>query len=173
MTKLDIAKAQPTKVVVGGQFFCKLIRNNGDIETFISQNLVLNQGLDTLLATTFTGQGQVPQWYLAPFSNNYAPVSTDTAATLPGNAGENTTYTSSTRVAYSGTENNQQVTNAGSLANFTFNATVTIYGAFLTSSATKLSTSGVAFAAAQFASPKNVESGDQLLLGYQFAASST
>jgi hypothetical protein len=53
-----------------------------------------------------------------------------------------------------------------------FNATKTIYGAFLISNNTKGGTSGTLFSAARFSSSKSVESTDELLLTYTFTASS-
>jgi hypothetical protein len=63
-------------------------------------------------------------------------------------------------------------TNAASKATFTFNATKTLYGAFLISDSTKGGTSGTLLAAAKFAAPKGVVATDQLLLTYTFTAAS-
>ena len=57
-------------------------------------------------------------------------------------------------------------------ATFTFNATKSIYGAFLVSNATKGGTAGTLFSAARFSAAKSVVAGDQLLLTYSFTASS-
>ena len=121
----------------------------------------------------FTGVSQITNWYLGLFSGNYTPVATDTAATISANSTEFTGYTSTTRVPYVGVEGSQEVTNSASTANFTFNTGATIYGAFLASASTKNSTSGTLFSAAQFNAPKSVVSADQLLLTYQFSASSS
>ena len=59
------------------------------------------------------------------------------------------------------------------LVDFTFNAGATIYGAFLASTATINGTTGVLMSAARFATQRVVASGDQLLLTYAFAASSS
>lgn len=155
-----------------GIYKAQHIRNGEVIDEFDFANIVVNQGLNHILAVQFTGVTQIVSWYLAPFEGNYVPVAADTAATIVANATENTTYASSTRVLYSGTVGSQQVTNSGSTALFTFNATKTIYGAFMISSSAKSSTSGTLFSAAQFSAPKTVADTDQLLLTYTFVASS-
>lgn len=163
---------RPGRIAVGGAFGGRLIRDGVVIDEFETRNIVVNEGLDHILSVCFTGAPQVTSWYLAPYGNNYVPVSTDKAATIVGNAGEVTKYAGTTRAAFNATEANQQVTNAGGVATFTFNDTATIYGAFLASAGQQNSTQGVLFSAAQFSSPKNVVSGDQLLLTYTFAGQS-
>jgi hypothetical protein len=66
----------------------------------------------------------------------------------------------------------QLMTNAASRASFVFNATKTIYGAFLTSVSTKSATTGTLFAAARFGAAKSVVDDDELLLTYAFSAAS-
>jgi hypothetical protein len=158
---------------LGGKFHGVHIRDGKILDEWEDHNLVVNQGLDHILGVEFTGVSQITSWYMAPFSNNYTPVATDTAASIVANAGENTAYTSTTRVAYVGVEGSQQVTNTASVATFTFNAAATIYGAFLTSASSKSSTSGILFSAAQFSTSKSVQSGDQILLTYVLGASSS
>jgi hypothetical protein len=133
---------------------------------------VVNQGIDTLLGVMFTGVTQITSWFLGVFSGNYTPVAGDTAATFPGSATESSAYTSGTRPAFTAVEATQAVTNSASVATFTLNAGVTLYGAFLTSSSVKGGTGGVLFSAAQFPAPKVLANTDQCLLTYNFAGSS-
>jgi hypothetical protein len=70
------------------------------------------------------------------------------------------------------TSTSQVTTNAASRSSFVFNATKTIYGCFLVSSSTKGGTAGTLFAATRFATSKNVENTDELLLTYAFTATS-
>jgi len=164
---------RPEPIRLGGVFHGQLIRDGKVIDEWETHNLVVNQGLDSILGVYFTGVTPITSWYLAPFTGNYTPVATDTASTIVSNATECTAYTSTTRVAYSGVEGSQQCTNSASPAVFTFNASATIYGAFLTSASTKSSTSGTLFAAAQFSTAKSVASNDQLSLTYTFSAASS
>lgn len=162
----------PQAIALGGKYAVQHVRHGKVIDEFEFDNIIVNQGLNHFLGVEFTGVTQITQWYVAPFEGNYVPVATDTAATIVANATECTAYTASTRVAYIGTAGSQQVTNSASVATFTFNATKTIYGAFLISSSAKSSVSGTLISAAQFVTPKTVDSTDQLLFTYTIVASS-
>lgn len=161
------------KITVGGRFIGQIIRNGVVIEEFEDCNLVVNQGLNDLLSTYFNNGTQIPTWYLGIFEGNYTPVANVTAATISAAATETTAYTSTTRPEFvEAAPVSQSITNSANRAGFVFNATKTIYGAFLVSSNVKSGTSGVLFSAARFSSAKNVESGDELLLTYTFNATS-
>ena len=161
------------KVLVGGTFHCQHLRKGELIDEWDADNLVVNQGLDSLLGIMFTSVSQITAWYLGLFSGNYTPIATDTASTFPGGATESSAYTNATRPVFTAVEASQAVSNTASPATFTMNAGVTIYGAFLSSSSAKGGTGGVLFSAAQFTAPKTLVSTDQLLLTYSFAGSST
>lgn len=163
---------QRGNLILGGTFYGQLFRDGRLIDEWEDHNLIVNQGLDHILGVEFTNVAQITQWYLAPYTNNYVPVGTDTAASIAANSGETSAYTGSTRVPYVGIESTQQVTNAASPATFTFNAALTLYGAFMISSSAWLATTGILFAAAQFAAPKTAAINDQLLLTYAFGAAS-
>jgi hypothetical protein len=121
----------------------------------------------------FHGSTQIATWYIAPFEGNYTPVATVTAATITAAATESTAYDETVRQTYDeAAAASQSITNSANKATFTFNATKTIYGAFLVSLNTKSGTTGTLFSAAKFATPKSVVDDDQLLLTYTFTASS-
>ena len=158
---------------VGGVYHGQIIRDGKVIDEFEDHNLVVNEGLNHILNTQFTGSTQVGTWYLGLFEGNYTPVATVTAATIASASTECTAYTSSTRPEFvEAAAASQSVTNSANRASFVFNATKTIYGAFLISSSTKSGTTGTLFSAARFSASKAVESGDELLLTYTFTASS-
>ena len=161
------------KLVVGGTFSAKLIRDGKVIDEWEKHNLIVNQGLDHILATEFTAGAQITSWFMGVFGNNYVPVGTDTAASIAANAGEISAYNGSGRQPYTGVEGGQQVTNAAAPSTFTFTAAETIYGAFVASASGFQATTGVLFAAAQFATAKTVAINDQLLLTYAFGAASS
>lgn len=158
---------------IGGRFSAKLIRADETVEEWDVHNLIVNQGLDHILATEFAAGAQITSWFMGVFGNNYVPVGTDTAASIAANSGEIAAYNGSGRQPYTGVEGGQQVTNAAAPANFTFTAPETIYGAFVISSSGFQATTGVLFAAAQFTASKLVGIGDQLLLTYAFGAASS
>lgn len=161
------------KTLIGGVFEGQLIRKGKVIDEWRDHNLVVNEGLDALLNIMFHGSTQITTWYIGLFEGNYTPVATVTAATIVAAATECTAYTQSTRQAYDeAAASSQSITNSASRATFTFNASKTIYGAFLASLATKSGTTGTLFSAAKFGTSKSVESGDELLLTYNFTAAS-
>lgn len=160
-------------VLVRGKYCGQIIRAGKVIEEFEDDNLVVNEGLNALNDIMFHGSTQITTWYLGLFEGNYTPVATVTAATITSASTETTAYTSATRPEYVEAASSSQVTtNAASRGSFVFNASKTIYGAFLVSSSTKSGTGGTLFSASRFSSSKSVESGDELLLTYAFTASS-
>ncbi len=158
---------------VGGMFIGEHIRDGEVIDAWEDSNLVVNEGLNSLLSVYFNGGTQITTWYLGVFEGNYTPVATVTAATITSASTECTTYAASTRVAFDEAAPAAQViSNSASRASFVFNATKTIYGAFLVSASAKSATTGTLFSAARFSSSKAVVNGDELLLTYSFTASS-
>jgi len=160
-------------VQVGGKFVGQIIRAGKVIDEFEDHNLVCNEGLNALNDIMFHGSTQITQWYLGVFEGNYTPVATVTAATVTAASTECTAYASATRPTYDEAASSSQITtNAASRASFVFNATKTIYGAFMVSTSTKSGTTGTLFSIARFSSSKAVESADELLLTYAFTAAS-
>lgn len=160
-------------IVAGGRFIGQIRRAGQIIDEFECPNLVVNEGLNSLLNIMFNGASQITTWYLGIFEGNYTPVGSVTAATITAAATECTAYASSTRPEYVEVASTaQSVTNAASRASFVMNATKTVYGAFLVSASAKSATSGVLFSATRFSTAKALESADELLLTYTFGASS-
>lgn len=173
-TKNDAGILVPRQnLSVLGQYQGTIIRDGKVIDEWTDTNLVVNEGLDALINIMFDAATQITAWYLGLFEGNYTPVATVTAATIASASTETTAYASTTRPAYVAVPSSGQMeTNAASRASFVFNASKTIYGAFMISNATKSSTAGTLFSAARFSASKSVVNGDELLLTYQFNASS-
>jgi allantoicase len=160
-------------VKLGGKFIGQHVRNGVVIDEWEDSNLVTNEGLNAILNIMFHGTTQIATWYLGVFEGNYTPVATVTAATITSASTECTAYDETTRQDYNeAAASSQSITNSANKATFTFNATKTIYGAFLVSASAKSATTGTLMAAAQFSSSKAVVATDQLLLTYTFTASS-
>lgn len=158
---------------VGGVFHGQHIRNGEIIDEWEDHNIVVNEGLNSLLGIYFHGDTQITTWYIGVFEGNYTPVATVTAATITSASTESTAYDETTRVEYNeAAAASQSITNSANKATFTFNATKTIYGAFLVSASAKSATTGTLFSAARFSASKSVVAADQLLLTYTFTASS-
>jgi hypothetical protein len=161
------------KVSIGGVFHGQIRRNGVIIDEWEDSNLVTNEGLDHALNVIFNGATQIATWYCGVFEGNYTPVAGVTAATITAAATECTAYDESTRVAFvEATSSAQSTTNSASRATFTFNASKTIYGAFLVSASAKSATTGTLFSAARFSASKAVVDNDELLLTYTINASS-
>lgn len=160
-------------MAVGGVFEIEHIREGEVIDKWRQPNLVVNEGLNKLLDVMFHADTQIATWYLGLFEGNYTPVAGLTAATVASASTECTAYDNATRPEFNeAIASGQSITNSANRASFVFNATKTIYGAFLISDNTKGGSSGSLFAAARFASAKAVVSSDELLLTYTFSASS-
>lgn len=156
-----------------GRYEAQIIRAGEVIDQFEFDNLVANEGLNSLLGVYLHGDTQITAWYMGVFEGNYTPVSSDTAAVIASNSTESSAYTSSTRPSYTpASPSAQSITNSANRATFTFNATKNIYGAFIISSATIGGTAGTLFSAARFPAAKPVQNNDQLLLTYTFNAAS-
>ena len=156
-----------------GVYTLQHIRNGEVIDEEVLKNLVVNEGLNDMLAVYLQGGTQKTTWYLGVFEGNYTPVATDTASTIAASSTESSAYSGGVRPTWTpAAPSGQSITNSASRASFTFNATKTIYGAFLISSSAIGGTSGVMFSAARFSTAKAVVNTDQLLLTYTFNASS-
>lgn len=151
----------------------QIIRQGDVIDEWEDKNLIVNEGLDATLDIMFHGSTQISTWYIGLFKGNYTPVATVTAGTITSASTEATEYDESTRVAYNeAAASTQSITNSANKATFTFNDTITVYGAFLVSASAKSATTGSLFSAARFGTAKSVVSGDQMLLTYTITAAS-
>jgi hypothetical protein len=126
-------------------------------------NLVPLEGRQHILSVIGNAGTQITTWYVLIFEGNYTPVSGDTMATFPASATECTAYTAATRPEWvEAAPSAGVITNSASKAEFTANATKTVYGAALSSSSVKGGTSGTLLSAGRFATSKTVDSGDVL-----------
>lgn len=137
-------------------------------------NLVVNVGLQYMAGVALTSTAQITTWYLGLITG---PGVTTSATDTMSSKGwtEFTGYSNSTRVTPTFTAatnaNPSVVTNSGTPANFTINATGTVGGAFLTSGSAKGGTTGTLFSEKAFSSPgdRSVVSGDIIAVSYSFS----
>lgn len=161
-----------SNVILGGQFDFATRRNGEIVDYSTDDNIIVNEGLNSVLSIYLKGGTQITTWYIGIFEADYTPLATDTAANIASNATESTAYDESVRQTWTGgSVSSQSVDNMASRSTFTMNATKTIYGAFLVSSNVKSGTAGTLFAAAKSAAPKSLTSSDELLVGYTLNAS--
>lgn len=159
-----------SKAKVGGHYDVVCLDRNGNVKWQESApNLITNAGLDYLLDVALSGATATTTWYLG-LKGTGSPAAGDTMSSHAGWS-EITPYSDANRITWSeGGVSSQSITNSGSVAAFTINATSTVYGIFLTSDNTKSGTSGTLFSATDFSSSRAVESGDTLNVTYTVSA---
>lgn len=158
-----------------GRYKLECRDKDGNIKWVVEEdNLVVNVGLQYMAGTALTSTTQITTWYLGLITG---PGVTTSATDTMSSKGwtEFTGYSNSTRVTPTFTAatnaNPSVVTNSGTPANFTINATGTVGGAFLTSGSAKGGTTGTLFSEKAFSSPgdRSVVSGDILAVTYTFS----
>ena len=133
------------------------------LDTFSVGNLIPQQGINYVIGALDGTGSVIPAWYLGVFKNDYTPVNNTTASALPTTIGEHTGYDEGSRPPWTPTYDNiGRLDNEGSLAEFTMNQDVTLYGAFIVSESTKGGGAGTLLSIARFPSPKQIESGSVL-----------
>lgn len=150
---------------VGFVYEVELIRGGAVIDYERTANIVPTEGLNFFLNSALTGGVAYSAWYVGIFENNYTPLAGDTMVTFLGGskATECTAYTSTNRISWVyDTVASGAISNTTTKAEFTMNATKTIYGGFLTQGQAKGATTGPLVSAVKFSAAKSVESGDIL-----------
>lgn len=167
------------KVRGGGVFLLRCFDADGALKWEGScDNLVVNTGLQDMVAKYFTGTSYTAQFYLGIYGAGASntPAAGDTMLAHPGWT-ENVSYSNPTRPAavFGATTlaDPAVISNAASTASFYMNATTTVGGAFLTTDNTKGGTAGMLFSAADFSVPgdRAVISGDTIQVIYTFSLS--
>ena len=133
-------------------------------------NTVVNEGKEYILGAALSGATQVTTHYLGLIQGSSPTIAAiDTLAF--NECTEDTCYDEASRQTWSeGGASGQSITNSGSAASFTMNASVTIGGAFLTSDNTKGGTTGTLIAAGTFSTARSVASGDTINVTYTINA---
>lgn len=165
-------------VSIGGAMKVKDYRDGSVEQIDIDANLLVTEGLvhlvNVLLPPT-GGYSQITAWYVAPFSGNYTPVNTVTAATFTAAATEFTNYAGSNRLALTiaAAATTPSTGNTGNEALMTINAAgpFNIYGGAVISASAKSATTGKLLAAVRLGSPKmGMDNGEKLGWEYVFTA---
>jgi len=140
----------------------------------VDTNLIPAEGIAHILNVVFGATAKVSTWYLAPYSNNYTPTSTVTAATFDSLgaelAGAPEGYTESTRREWvDAAASAGKIGNLSSRATFTIvtATTININGAGLLSSNVKEGTTGTLASMTKFASTRTLNNTDTFELGYE------
>jgi hypothetical protein len=164
-------------ISIGGALKVTDYRDGSVGLTDIDANLLLTEGLTHLVNVLLPptgGYSQITSWYIAPYSNDYTPVNTLTAATFTATAGEFTNYAGSTRlgltIAAAATSPSQG--NSANTALMTVNAAgpFNIYGGGILSASAKSATNGKALAAVRLDNPKLAMTNNEKL-GWEYVFS--
>lgn len=137
-------------------------------------NIMPNEGITHIINVIFLAGTKASGWYIAPYTNAYTPVSTDTAATFVASANETSDYSQTTRPQFNAvlSSDNLSVINTGNEAEFTFTAATRVTGLFISSSSAKQGTTGILLSAALLTTPKQMEIDGVLRVnaGFTFAS---
>lgn len=151
-----------------GEFFFENFHEGKSTGISGGKNIFTLQGRNNLLDTVFGATNKSLNWYLGIFKGNYTPTASNTAANSLGignlyNECQDADYTpAGNRPAYIlGSASDGSISNANNKAEFTFLASLDIYGGFVVNSASKTSASGVLMAAKRFNNaPRTVDISD-------------
>lgn len=173
----DLTKEGVLKL--SGNWTVECVRDGKVIWVEKGKNIIPTEGLNHILNVAIGTASKSQAWYIGIFKNNYTPLSTNTAANslglngLYGEAQDAEYDPPSDRPTYTvSSATGGVISNAAAKAEFQIKQALTIYGAFITNTQAKNSTSGVLLAAKKFDTPRNVVSGDIVYVTYEITATS-
>lgn len=154
---MDTNIKQP--VLFGAEYHFEHWRGDALMGAWTEHNIVPTEGADYALNVHFGATAKASGWYIGLFSNNATLANSMTYASLT----ENTGYDEATRQACTfGTGASRAISNSAAVAQFTMDGTVgntTVYGGFLTNSASKASSSTL-MSVIKLGSARTVADGD-------------
>jgi len=168
-----------------GSVRCDQFRNKQLISGgyFEPPNIFTTEGMARLLNIIFHDIAKAASliWYVGIFKNNVTPALGDTAAAKLGAAGDygecqDADYDdpATDKPSYETVDTATAViTNAASKAHFVIAASITVYGAFLSTEKAKTATTGYLMCAKKFSASRAVIDDDELDVTYQITASSS
>jgi hypothetical protein len=150
----------------------------------IDSNIVVTEGLNSLLDVALHDATKIATWYFRLFSANTSPLATWTAANFTANATEITSgtegYSEATGQAFvEAAAAAGAITNSASKAAFTIVRTIdpaaalSVWGAGLLSNSTKGGTTGTLMSASKFSAVRTLYNTDVFNLGYTLTLTST
>ena len=158
------------------------VRNGKLVSLQSGSNTFTTQGMAYMLNVMFHDIAKAAShiWYVGIFKNNITPALADTATKLgSGNAyGEcqDADYDNplTNRPAYTTEDSTTAViSNVNAKAHFIMNASITVYGAFLTNTQSKTDSSGVLMCAKRFGTPRAVIADDEIYVTYQITCTTS
>ena len=148
------------------------------VDVAYDHNIVVNEGINNMLAAWLAGGTQTSTWYVSLFSSNSTPLATWTLANYRSTlATEWTNYSEATRPAWqNGAASSQSISNSSTPATFTATAGATIYGAVLCSASNKSGTgdaTGLMAAATRYGTARTLVTSDIASVSYTISGSSS
>ena len=160
---------------IKGVWVGKIIDVAGKVrDTFECTNLVVDEGINEVLNRTFNGASNAGSEYIGIHSTNLSPSANWNYASIGTTITEVVAYDEAARPEWiTNSATDKSVTNAG-VAEFSVNAQSTVWGGFIVTNSTKQPTgsTGIMFAALNFASSKTVEAGEKIQIQYTISMSS-
>lgn len=155
-----------------GTFTLEHFRNGQLIGKYDITNLVTTEGKNHILDVEFHGETQVTTWYIGLIDNSgYSAVAAADVMSSHSGWNEFTTYSDSTRLAWTeGAASSGSITSS-SVTTFSINGTGTVKGMFLVSNSTKGGTSGKLWCASTFSTAVPVVNSDSLKVSYTVSLS--
>lgn len=163
------------KLAIHGLVTCEHFRKGNLIHTQTGPNTFTTEGMARILNIVFRAQTTEAAIYCGIFKNNVTPAVGNTAAACLGAAGtygecQDADYDSpaTNKPAYTMASTTSAVaTNTASKATFVMNASITVYGAFLSTAIAKTATTGTLFCGKAFTASRAVIADDELAVTYQ------
>ena len=159
-----------------GMVTAEHVRDGKLLHKQVGKNTFTTEGMAFLLNTMFHDISKAAShiWYVGLFKNNVTPALADTAAKL----GSGNTYGECQDADYDDPLTNRPsyetedtttavISNVNSKAHFVMNASITVYGAFLTNTAAKTDSSGTLMCAKRFGTSRAVIADDEIYVTYQ------
>lgn len=158
----------------GFKYKIEHIRAGEVIDVEEVDNLIPTVGQNHVLNTVLKNGTPYAAWYVGIYEGNYTPTIATTMTDIINSATECSAYNESVRQTLSlGTVASGAVDNSASKAQFTMNATKTIYGGFVCSGSTKGSSSDLLVSVVKFGTAKSVVATDLLLVTASFTLTSS
>jgi hypothetical protein len=157
------------KVMLTGRITATHLDINDRLKAFYEfPNGIVDEGMNHILDTQFTGSAQVSTWYIGLVDNSGFSAFND-ADTLASHAGwsETTTYSESNRVTWDEDAASSRSISNTTTADFSINATGNLKGIFVSSNNVKSTgNTGVLWSTAAFSSVVAHSDGDTLKVTY-------
>lgn len=173
---LKMGRGKPTaRTKIGGRFVAECFGKDGKLKwRDFSQNIITSEGLDSILGVCLNNDTQIATWYVCMSETDTAPAAGLTYA-VPSYT-ETEAYAEGNRPTYQDDAVSGQAVTNSSKAQFTINATKSMWGASLVGGGTDGNTKGDTAGGgsllcyALFSSPRAVVSDDVINIQYTLSA---